>query len=144
MGKKKVIRAVVATNVVVSGLLFSGTPGEIVSLWQKGRLKPFASPDIVNEYIRVLAYPKFKLTVEEIDYLIHIEVLPYVDIVSGIRSIPNIVPGDPADDKFLVCAAAANVQFVISGDHHLLSLGNYKNIDILTPQQLLEVVQKKD
>lgn len=144
MGKKKVIRAIVDTNVVVSGLLFSGTPGEIVSLWQKGRLKPFASPEIVNEYIRVLAYPKFKLTVEEIDYLIYIEILPYFDIVSGIRSIPNIVQDDPADDKFLVCAAAANVQFVISGDRHLLSLGNYKNIEILTPQQLLEVVQNKD
>ncbi len=138
MGKKKVARVVIDTNVVVSGLLFSGVPGEIVSLWQKRRIQPFASADIINEYIRVLAYPKFKLAVEDIDYLLHVEILLYFSSVDIDQNVPKIVAEDPADDKFFACAATANAQFIISGDRHLLSLGNYNNISILTPKQFLK------
>jgi putative PIN family toxin of toxin-antitoxin system len=140
VGKKKVTRVVIDTNVVVSGLLFSGVPGEIVSLWQKRRVEPFASADIINEYIRVLAYPKFKLTEEDIDYLLHVEILPYFSTVVIDQYIYKIVRQDPTDDKFLMCAEAAKARTVISGDRHLLSLGSYKGIDILTPQQLIDIL----
>ncbi|MDZ7583160.1 MAG: putative toxin-antitoxin system toxin component, PIN family [Deltaproteobacteria bacterium] len=138
MGQNKIIRAVIDTNVVVSGLLFSGIPGELVSLWRSGRLQPFASADIVNEYIRVLAYPKFNLSEKEIEYLLHIEILPYFGIVKVDQNGPTIVREDPDDDKFLLCASAADVHCIISGDRHLLSLINYNKIKMLTPKQFLK------
>jgi putative PIN family toxin of toxin-antitoxin system len=138
VGQNEIIRAVIDTNVVVSGLLFSGIPGELVFLWQSGRLQPFASADIVHEYIRVLAYPKFNLSEEEIEYLLHVEILPYFYIVKVDQNGPKILLEDPDDDKFLLCAAAADVHCIISGDRHLLTLGNYKKIKILTPKQFLK------
>ena len=66
MGTQKVDRVVIDTNVVVSALLFGGTPGELIPLWKSGRIKPLASAEIIDEYIRVLAYPKFKLSTETV------------------------------------------------------------------------------
>jgi putative PIN family toxin of toxin-antitoxin system len=138
VGEKKIIRAVIDTNVVVSGFLFSGAPSKILSLWQSGRLKPIASAEIINEYIRVLAYPKFNLSEEEIDYLLHVEILPYFDIIQVDQKSSSIIKDDPQDDKFLLCASSADAQFIISGDRHLLMLGEYKKIKILTPKQFLQ------
>jgi putative PIN family toxin of toxin-antitoxin system len=62
MGKVKVKRVVIDTNVVISALLFGGEPGELIPLWKSGRIKPLASKEMVDEYLRVLTYPKFGLT----------------------------------------------------------------------------------
>ncbi|MBX3330039.1 MAG: putative toxin-antitoxin system toxin component, PIN family [Nitrospira sp.] len=70
------IRAVLDTNVVISALLFSGPPSQLVSAWQSSRLRPVVSAPILDEYIRVLAYPKFELTTTEIRSLIGEELLP--------------------------------------------------------------------
>ena len=77
MGKVPVIKAVVDTNVVISGLLFSGLPGKVISLWKKEILLPYASKEIIIEYLRVLAYPKFSLSRQEIDYLFYHEIFPF-------------------------------------------------------------------
>jgi uncharacterized protein len=60
MGKIKKIRAVIDTNVIVSAILFGGIPGKLISLWKSGRITPLATKDMIDEYIKVLAYPKFK------------------------------------------------------------------------------------
>jgi uncharacterized protein len=52
-------RVVLDTNVVVSSLLFGKRPGELVSLWKKGHMLPLCSKPMVQEILRVLAYPKF-------------------------------------------------------------------------------------
>jgi len=49
-----------------------------------------------------------------------------------------VVANDPDDDKFLACAIAANASIIISGDPHLLSLGSYRSIPIMTPAQFLD------
>ena len=54
------LKVVVDTNVLVSALLFGGTPGGLIDLWQAGAIKPLASKQIMDEYLRVFTYPKFK------------------------------------------------------------------------------------
>jgi predicted nucleic acid-binding protein len=49
-----------------------------------------------------------------------------------------VVTDDQDDDKFLACASAANASAIISGDPHLLGLGIYRSIPIITPAQFLE------
>ncbi len=51
----------------------------------------------------------------------------------------RIVERDPDDDMFLACAVAAKADAVISGDRHLLSLGCFRAIPILTPAELLDL-----
>ena len=139
MGKIKVVPVVIDTNVVVSALLFGGVPGEIVNLWKTGIIQPKASKEIVDEYIRVLAYPKFDLTEEEINFLLYHEILVYFDVVT-VKTRQKIVKDDPSDDKFIRCAQAAKARIIISGDQHLLKLKSYRNINIITPAQFLKEI----
>jgi len=138
MGKKSAgIRAVVDTNALVSALLFGGEPGKLVSLWQRGRIVPLVSKDVLLEYVRVLGYPKFALDAEDIKGLIEEHVLPFAEMVVVERA-PAVVLEDPADDKFLALALVGGAGFLISGDRHLLALKRYRGVEILTPRQFLE------
>lgn len=121
MGTRKVKRVVIDTNVLISALLFSGTPGKLIPLWKEKLIKPLCSKDIVNEYLRVLAYPKFRLTDVEIDYLLTMEILPWfhpITVPKGKAYIKN----DPQDDIFIWCAVKGKAHAVISGDNHLLKM----------------------
>lgn len=121
MGAVKIRKVVIDTNVVVSGLLFGGVPGEIVDLWKKGKIQPLCSGQIFEEYLRVLAYSKFALTESEIDYLLAQEILPWFDVVQ-VSDGRAYVKADPSDDKFIWCALAGKADAIISGDEHLLTL----------------------
>jgi len=143
MGAFKTIPVVIDTNVLVSGLLFGGRPGEFVELWKNRHIQPYISRAMVDELVRVLAYPKFELTADEIDFLLYGEVLPYFEVTTAIIG-PVVVEDVPQDDMFLRCAEAAEAKFVITGDRHLLSLKTYKEISILTPAQFLDKVEKAD
>jgi hypothetical protein len=121
VGSVKVERVVIDTNVVVSGLLFEGGAAEIVDLWKQRKIEPLCSGDIIQEYIRVLAYPKFALSSSEIDFLLTQEIMPWFEVVQVDRGKPYI-KADPSDDKFIWCALAGNADAIISGDEHLLAL----------------------
>ena len=132
------LKVVVHTNVLVSALLFGGTPGRLIVLWQKGAIKPLASKQIIDEYLRVLTYPKFKLSEEEINFLLYQEILPYFDVIDA-QPGPRIIKKDPEDDKFIRCALAGKAKFIISGDQHLLALRSYKKIKIVSPADFLKI-----
>ena len=51
----------------------------------------------------------------------------------------NVIKEDPSDDKVLECALSCKAEFIISGNKHLLELGEYKGIKILTPKEFLEL-----
>lgn len=125
------IRVVVDTNILVSALLFGGKPGQLIPLWKTGKIQPHLSREIMDEYLRVLSCPKFELTESEITYLVYREILPYFEMAT-VKTRAEIVKADPSDDKFLHCALSAAADCIISGDRHLLSLGSYQDIPILT------------
>ena len=58
-GHAQVIRVVLDTNVLVSGLLFGGTPGKLLDLWRTGTIRLTMSRVMLDEFLRVLAYPSF-------------------------------------------------------------------------------------
>ena len=131
------VKIVVDTNVLVSALLFGGKPGKLIPLWQRGTIRPLASKEIIDEYLRVLTYPKFKLAEEDINFLLYQEILPYFGVVD-VEPGPRIIKKDPEDDKFIRCALAAKAKWIISGDQHLLTLKTYQKIKILTPSDFLQ------
>lgn len=133
------VKVVVDTNVVISALLFGGAPGKLIPLWQRGAIKPLASKEIVDEYLRVLTYPKFKLSEEEINFLLYQEILPFFDVID-VRRGPQIINKDPHDDKFIRCALAAEAAYIISGDRHLLAFKSYQKIKILSPAEFIQIV----
>lgn len=136
------IRAVLDTNVVISALLFSGPPSQLVPAWQSGRLRPVVSAPILDEYIRVLAYPKFKLSPVEIRSLIEEELLPFVDTVKIISTATPTLR-DPDDAKFITCATTAAVRWLVSGDDDLLSLHRVRSIEIVSVTAFLPYLKHK-
>jgi len=132
-------RVVIDTNVVVSALLFGGTPGKVIPIWKNGSIRPFTSKAIIQEYLRVFAYPKFELTEKEITYLLYQEIMPYFDVIN-VTAEMTYVPMDPTDDKFVLCALEADADNIISGDTHLLSLKKIGNTIVITPSQLLDLL----
>lgn len=136
------IRAVLDTNVVISALLFSGPPSQLVPAWQSSRLRPVVSAPVLDEYIRVLAYPKFKLTDAEIRGLLEEALLPFIETV---KVPPSIIPKvrDPDDAKFITCAATAGVRWLVSGDNDLLSLRQVKSVEIISVTEFLHHFKRK-
>ncbi|EFK96492.1 Conserved Hypothetical protein [sediment metagenome] len=114
-------RIVVDTNVLVSALLFGGKTRQLVTLWKIGRVAPLCSREIVEEYLHVLAYPKFQLSKGEIDFLLKHEILPYFNVLTVKPGKPWVTM-DPSDDKFIWCALEGRAEVIVSGDKHLLHL----------------------
>jgi putative PIN family toxin of toxin-antitoxin system len=135
MGPFQVKRVVVDSNVVVSALLFGGISGKLIPLWKGRRIQPLCSKEIIDEYVRVLAYPKFKLVESEIEFLISQEIVRWFEIVTVPPGKPFVI-SDPSDDKFIWCALEGRADAIISGDEHLLNLAA-SPIPILTPSGFL-------
>jgi len=71
------LRVVLDTNIILSALLFKkGRLSWIRAAWQDRRITPVLCKHTAAELMRVLAYPKFKLTPEDRDKLLP-DFLPY-------------------------------------------------------------------
>lgn len=122
---------------MISALLFSGTAARLVPLWQSRRITLLISREILIEYLRVFAYPKFQLSDQEIRPLIEEELLPFADTIRVRRRLA-VVRRDPDDDKFLECAVAGRAQYLVTGDRDLRELGTFRGTTILTAGEFLE------
>jgi len=134
------VRIVVDTNVYVSGLLWTGLPHDLLSAAETGHLT-LVTTSAIEEVREVLVRPKFAARIRtlttSVDELLE-SLLGIVQIIQEPKVV-RVVRADPDDDKFIACAVAARVRWVISGDTHLLSLQRYKSIRIVTPQQFWTV-----
>ena len=131
-------RIVFHTNVVVSALLFAqGRLAVLREFWRVGRAIPLVSRPTTEELLRVLAYPKFKLSEADREDLLA-EFLPFVEIVTIPDPAPRTPPcRDPHDVPFLELAIAGKADALVSGDVDLQALAGRFPIDILTPEQWL-------
>ncbi|MDD5058224.1 MAG: putative toxin-antitoxin system toxin component, PIN family [Sideroxydans sp.] len=120
---KRPPRVVIDTNLVLSALVFSG--GQLGSLrhaWQSEKCVPLISKYTASELIRVLAYPKFKLTAAEQHELLN-DYLPYCTTVALPAKPPKAIQcRDINDIPFLHLALVGKADFLVSGDDDLLSL----------------------
>jgi putative PIN family toxin of toxin-antitoxin system len=132
------MKAILDTNVLVSGVFWKGPPFEILNAWQKSRFRLTISPPILEEYRRVLgemtkryAIPVLRSILEIIE--LHAEMVEPVFLAKPICS-------DPDDDKFLEAAVAASADYVVSGDAALLRLKIFRGIGIVRPTRFLELI----
>jgi uncharacterized protein len=137
----KPLRVVFDTNTVVSALVLQSR--EMVWLrdvWRSGRAIPLVSRDTVSELVRVLAYPKFKLTDAEQHDLLG-DFLPYSEVLAEPQTRAKLPTcRDPKDQMFLVLTQAARADALVSGDKDLLAIGQVGRIPIITTQMLRDRV----
>lgn len=141
MGKKRkqVTRAVVDTNAFVSSILLKGVSNQLVDCWQKEKFVYVISKPILEEYIKVLSYPKFGLDEIQIKEIIEEELLPYVEVIESKSSFAVIID-DPFDNEFLSAAVDGKASFIVSSDHHLLNLGEFKGIRIVKTTEFISLI----
>jgi putative PIN family toxin of toxin-antitoxin system len=130
------MRVVIDTNVIISRFLSPfGNPALIVALWEKGVFDLIVSEAMLDEYARVLAYPtvqaRHRMSQDEIGQVI--SDLRGFAIVAEPSETIDIVADDPSDNRFIEAAVAGRCDYLVSGDPHLLSVGEYSGVTILSP-----------
>ena len=132
------LAVVIDTNLVLSSLVFAqGRLTPLRQAWQTQRILPLVSRVTTAELIRVLAYPKFKLTPAEQQELLA-DYLPYCKTVR----IPEPPPRTPHcrdtfDVPFLQLALAGKAKALVTGDQDLLHLADRFDCPILSAEQFL-------
>ena len=51
----------------------------------------------------------------------------------------NVIEDDPADNKYLASAIEGEADFIISGDHHLLNLKTYQDIETVNAAKFISI-----
>ncbi|WP_341730462.1 putative toxin-antitoxin system toxin component, PIN family [Microcoleus sp. EPA2] len=131
---------VIDTNLVLSALVFGGRLSRLRLAWQNNRFIPLASEVTISELVRVLTYPKFKLTNSEQEDLLS-DYLPFCDTVLMPDTLP-VVPEcrDPFDIPFLLLAVVGQANYLVTGDGDLLCLSDKFSCPILTVDEFLTVI----
>jgi uncharacterized protein len=131
----KQVKVVLDTNVLISGIFFSGPPFKILEAWRDRRLELVVSREILEEYYRVGGNLISRYS--EVDITPVLELLTInVEIVTPAISKEPIC-ADPDDDKFFTCAIAGHVSFIVSGDKHLLEKSCFGGISVQKPNDFL-------
>lgn len=126
------MRVVFDTSTVLSALLFAhGRLAWLCDHWREDDCVPLIAHPTAAELSRVLAYPKFALSVDDQHELLG-DYLPYCESVSRLRVCP-VSCRDTADQPFLNLAYTGRAQVLVSGDADLLCLAGQTAFVIESP-----------
>ena len=137
------VRVVFDSNVLISARLApQGPSASLLGAWTEQNIEMIVSPQLLDELQDVLGRKRLRrwLTEEEANVF-----------VDSIRSDATIVedpppePGitaDPNDDFVVALARAAGVDYLVSGDHHLLELADQRP-RVLTPRAFLDLLRRE-
>ena len=135
-------RVVLDTNSVLSALVFpNGRLAAVREAWQQARFEPLVSKTTVEELVRVLTYPKFRLDAEQQRELLG-DYVPYAAVIRMPAKAPRTpVCRDPSDVPFLELALTGRADFLVTGDRDLLALAARFTCPIVTPDQFLKALE---
>ena len=141
------MKVVLDANLFVSAILSSqGNPAQILDAWRAHRFNLLIREDILEEIAEVLWRPHIRKrhgwTQAEIERFLA-GLLEMAFLTPGELQV-QAVPDDPDDDIYLACAIEGEADYVVSGDQHLLALGAFSGIQIVTPAQFVEVLARGD
>jgi uncharacterized protein len=132
------VRAVVDTNVLISGLLSkSGAPGQIVDALIDGRIVPVFSPETLAELRDVLARPRLqpylrRANVDPDGFLARLEQI--ADLVEPVQCPFPI--RDPKDRPFLALVATPpEPDLLVTGDKDFTA-GKYGKVPVVKAADL--------
>ncbi len=136
------LRVVLDTNLFVSSVLVRhGLPAQILDAWKQRHFVLIVSPAIIAEIRSTLDYPrirrKYPITDDDVEGLVTLITHDAV-VVPGVTSVSDVIPEDPTDERVLATAVEGGANLIVSGDRHLLELGEFKGIVIVTARQWLE------
>ncbi len=135
------LEVVIDTNVLVSGIGWSGSPQMIIDAWKSDKIIVKATESIIEEYqiIASLFSKKYKNTEFEStlnDLLLKIYLCKPAKLTKSISR-------DPDDDKFIACALNTKSKIIISGDADLLDIPANNNFFVMKPRDFCDTYLSK-
>lgn len=137
------MRIVLDTNVVMSALLWRGTPYRLLqAIRQHTSLQLYSSPVLLEELTDVLTRPAATKQLAVIGKTAREVIADYLEAIELVEPIetPRVVR-DPDDDHVIAAALAAPADLIVSGDADLLDLNAFERIPIVTPAEALRRIQ---
>jgi len=136
------VRIVIDTNVLLSALLWHGTPHTLFNQVRAGTVELVMSQALLEEFTGVITRQKFaailQRTTRTPERILN-ELQALAEMVAA-PPLPQPVCRDPDDDAVLACALAAQADLVVSGDADLLVLEQFQEIRIVTPAQAVNII----
>jgi len=130
------MKAILDTNVLISAYVFpGGKPEAVYRLALEGRLEIGTSRTLLAEFGRVLG-EKFGWMPDRAEAAVA-QIARIAAVVEPVEAI-RVVEADPADDRVLEAAHAFGADVIVSGDRHLLDLGAWSDIEIISPAEVLD------
>ncbi len=138
------MQVVLDTNIIISGLLWSGTPYRLLHvIHQHSGIQLYSSTVLLEELTDVLTRSAMTKRLNIINKIPHQLITDYLDIIELVEpiKIPQI-SRDPDDDHVLACALAAQADLIISGDTDLLTLQEYQTIRIVDATTAINLIEQ--
>jgi uncharacterized protein len=140
-----VIRAVLDTNVLISGLArldaWESVPAEILRRWLDDAFELIVSPDILAEFDRTWSKPYFRSR-RSLPHVAGAEsaVRALARVVIPATTVSGVAP-HAVDDLVLAAAVTAEADYLVIGDKRFLAVGSYAGVTILSPRAFLDVLE---
>lgn len=132
-------KAVIDTNVFISGFLFGGNPRKIIQAWLNKKFIFCLSPQLKAEILNKLKN-KFYLSNQSIETIETIEETLDVNTEKYVPKRKLFICKDPTDNFLLELALEARADYLISGDKLVLKLKHYNKTKILSPKDFLKLL----
>ena len=138
------MRLVLATNVVVSAIVWGGVPYQLLQAAAAGTVDLYTSPVfvLIEELRGVLARDHLASRLARQRRNVDEAVEFYARLCQMVEplDVPRIVPNDPDDDHVVAAAVAARAHLIVSGDKHLLNLKDRIAISVLKAGEALQFI----
>ena len=132
------MKIVLDANIVISSFFWGGNPRKIMERIISGIDVLFVTKEIMDEIENVIRRPKFHADYDMINYFIN-SIEEMGNMITPIKQVKDW-SRDRTDNKYIECGIAADADYIISGDIHLLELGNYQRLKIVSPKDYLDII----
>ena len=128
------------TNVLISAVVYGGNPREILQAAISGTIDVSISEALIQEMQDVLQRPQFGLSIQFVQNTIA-ELNSVAEWVVPQKHV-HLIEDDPSDNMVLDCAVAAEADYIVTGDHHLLRHVELGNLKIINPEEFVRILRK--
>ena len=135
------MKAILDTNVIVSGIFFGGIPRKILECGQKKIFTNVISHEILDEYTEVVKRVAEQYSVKRAEIILD-SIVAASDLTFSVL-LKESVCVDPKDDKFIAAAMAAKVKIIVSGDKHLKDVSGWAGISVVSPSEFYKTISSR-
>ena len=127
-------------NILVSALISDGKPRHLWFRAVRNEFNLVLSSKMRSQFLAVISRKKFQ------DYLTDKDIIEFIQILDNTAKLVRPVSGikvieeDPDDNLILATALGGKVDYIVSGDRHMLDLAEFGDVKIVTVDKMLGIV----